>query len=469
MLLEKKYKDKTNFTMTKRILIIFILFSSISYAQYTIKGSMSPEIDTDWLILYKLEGTKQVFVNNTTIKTDSVVISGNKQAVSSFEIKLPASAKPGSYRATYKLEGAGFVDFFFNNEDVSFIFNPEYPKESIAFSASSENKLYGDYITDISEVQQKLDSIQVAVLQNPSLDLQAEYTTTLEKVNAVQTKYESLVSGKYIAPFVKATARHNPAEILTTVKGYLDNIKSTYFDKLDFSNKSLVNSAFLTNRILDYIFYINFAENEQQQQEIHKKSITTVLSKINDIAYKRDIIEFLIEQFEGAKNLDIIDYLFENHYNKLPESIQNNTFKEEKLALFATEIGRVAPDFSWQENGRNYKLSTLNDAEQYVLVFWSTSCSHCLREIPELYTYMKGKPNTKVIAFALENDALVWENYSRTNLLGWHNVLGLNKWKNETARTYQVYATPTYMVLDKNKKIIAKPNEFKDVKVFLEK
>ncbi len=100
------------------------------------------------------------------------------------------------------------------------------------------------------------------------------------------------------------------------------------------------------------------------------------------------------------------------------------------------------------------------------MVFWSTSCSHCLREIPLLHAYMENKKGIKVIAFALEEDAFVWENYSKANLSGWHNVLGLNKWQNKVSTTYQVFSTPSYFVLDNNKKIIAKPNEIKDVKAF---
>jgi hypothetical protein len=73
----------------------------------------------------------------------------------------------------------------------------------------------------------------------------------------------------------------------------------------------------------------------------------------------------------------------------------------------------------------------------------------------------------KVVAFALEKESFVWENYKRTKLSGWHNVLGLNKWQNEIARTYNIMSTPTYLVLDKNKKIIGKPYEIKDVKEFL--
>ena len=118
--------------MLKKLLLLFVFITSVSNAQHTIKGAMSPEIATDWLILYRLEGTKQVFVNNTTIQKDSIAISGVKQAVSSFTITLPATAKPGTYRATYKLEGAGFIDFVYNKEDVSFIFNPN-PNCAIIF------------------------------------------------------------------------------------------------------------------------------------------------------------------------------------------------------------------------------------------------------------------------------------------------------------------------------------------------
>jgi hypothetical protein len=179
-------KEKHAFKMIKKILPFLLLITSIANSQHTIKGFMSPKIDSDWVILYKIESTKQVFVNNTTLKADSLVIGGVKQAVGSFEIKLPSSAKPGTYRATYRLEGAGFVDFFYNKEDVSFIFNPDYPHESIAFTESSENIFYNNYINDISRAQQKLDSIQVTFLQDPTLDLKNPYKEAYQKVNTVQ-------------------------------------------------------------------------------------------------------------------------------------------------------------------------------------------------------------------------------------------------------------------------------------------
>ena len=442
--------------------------SALVHAQNSVEGFISPNIDSDWLILYRIEGTEQVYVKDTKIKKDSIAVNGDQREVGSFSITLPKNAEPGTYRATYRLEGEGFIDFVYNKEDVSFIFNPDYPTQSVAFTQSEENKLYKEYIEAITKVQQTLDSIQVTALQNPELNLSEAYAKAYTVVKNTQTIYLEKTKGYYIHPFVKSSFRSNPKNLIPSIPEYMDHITGTFFDKIDFTNQTLINSSFITNRVLDYIFYIHYSEDLDEQNVLHKRAIDTVMSKINNSSYKRDIIEFLIDQFETSTNLTMIDYLFEKHYNALPKQLQDQKFKSEKMAKFAAEVGRTAPNFSWLENGINYDLSSLNDAEHYVLVFWSTSCSHCLREIPQLYDFMKDKDQMKVIGFALENDAFVWEQYSKNNLQSWHNVLGLKKWENKTARTYQINATPSYFVLDKNKKIIAKPNEFEDVKAYIQ-
>ena len=452
----------------KKILALLFLVTSFAHAQFTINGTMSPTQKSDWVILYKIEGAKQIFVKNTTIKIDTITVEGKEKTIGKFNFTLPKDAKSGFYRATYKLKGSGFVDFIFSKENVSFVFNPEYPEQSIAFSESKENKLYQEYINSISSAQQKLDSIQVAVLQNPDLDLKTDYKKSLNAINEIQKHFLATSKNYYSNPFIKAASRKNSSEIITSPEKYMPTMLATFFDNIDFSNKELLNSSFLVDKITEYVFYLNYSEDKDEQQKLHKKAINTVLPKLTNLPFKKDVIEFLITQFEASKNLSLIDYLFNKHYNLLPASLQNRKFKEEKLALLAAEVGRIAPDFSWKEKGKTVRLSKLKGAENYVLVFWSTDCSHCLREIPKLHTFMKGNTKAKVIAFAMEKEAFIWENY-KINLYGWHNVLGLGKWENKTARTYQIFSTPTYLILDANKKIIAKPEELKDVEKFFSK
>ena len=164
----------------------------------------------------------------------------------------------------------------------------------------------------------------------------------------------------------------------------------------------------------------------------------------------------------GSSSLRKVDY-------KTGEVLQQIDLDDAYFAEGLTVFNGNIYQLTWKENvdGKAYKLSTLNDAQNYVLVFWSTGCSHCLREIPVLYKHTQNKKKIKVIAFSLENNDKDWKKHI-VKYPKWHNAIGLNKWENPIARTYQIFSTPTYIVLDKNKKIIAKPNTLEEVRKIVE-
>jgi thiol-disulfide isomerase/thioredoxin len=452
----------------KKIALLIILISSFAQAQFSINGTLTHSLDTDWVVLYRIEGSKPQFVQNTTIKKDTLLIEGKKKAINIFKFELPATAKAGTYRVRYRTRGISFVDFIFNKEDVSFTFHPDYPQQAILFSKSKENIVYKNYLKDISKQQQKLDSLQIKAIENLEIDLDQAYKTALKRINGIQEKYIESTKNMYVYPFIKASLRVNSAEIKTNLQDYMYAVKHTFFDPIDFSNETLINSSFLIDRIADYIFYMNYSEDKTTQQALYKSAVKTVFTKIEDSVLKKYIIEFLIEKFEENNNFRMIDFLFKNYYDALLKSLQNATFKTEKIKLLATAIGSIAPNFSWKEHGKDFQLSTLNEAKNYLLVFWSTGCSHCLKEIPELYTFLQDKKNLKVIAFAMENNEVRWKSLKAT-LPNWHHVLGLNKWENKTAKAYNINATPNYFILDANKKIIAKPIPLEELKHLIRK
>lgn len=435
----------------KKLFLLLILVSFSLQAQYKISGEMNPSEKYTWVILYKTEGARQVFVKS------------GKIANGKFSFELPADAKPGAYRVSYKTEGSGFADFLFNKEDIAFTFNPEKAEETILFSKSSENKLYQEYISVVSNQQYKTDSLQVAYLKNPIAKTATLHKTQLVKIAALQKKYLAKSKGKMVYHFIKATNRYNSSNIAKNPQVYLKSINDHFFDTIDFSNPILYNSTFLIDRITDYVFYMNYSDDTTKQRELHDKAVKIVLEKAKNQLFKKDIIEFLITQFVNANNIDFADYLLNYFYKKLPTNIQNTEFVVNYLERTVVAVGRIAPEITWNTNGKNYKLSTINEASNYVLVFWSTGCGHCLREIPQLNAFTKDIKNSKVIAFAMENDDKEW-NKMKQNLIGWHHILGLQKWENPIARTYQIYSTPTYIVLDNNKKIIAKPETLEELK-----
>ncbi|WP_347172735.1 TlpA disulfide reductase family protein [Polaribacter uvawellassae] len=435
----------------KKLFLLLALISFSLQAQFKISGEMNPPGKYTWVILYKIEGARQVFVKS------------GKVANGKFSFELPADAKPGAYRVNYKTEGRGFADFLFNKEDVAFTFNPEKAEETIRFSKSTENKLYQEYITIVSSQQYKTDSLQIAYLKDPQAKTASLYKTQLAKIAALQKQYLAKSKGKMVYHFIKATNRHNSSVIAKDPQVYLKSINDHFFDTIDFDNQALYNSTFLVDRITDYVFYMNYSDDPAKQKELYKTAVKVVLSKTKNQTFKKDLIEFLITQFVNANNIEFADYVLNSYYKKLPTSLQSTEFTVNYLERTAVGIGRIAPEITWNTSGKNYKLSTINEANNYVLVFWSTGCGHCLREVPQLYEFTKDIKNSKVIAFGMEDNDSDWKKHTK-KYTNWHNVLGLKKWENTIARKYQIYATPTYIVLDKNKKIIAKPETLEELK-----
>ena len=435
-------------------------------AQYSIKGSMHPVKKYSWALLYKVEGARQVFIKNTQIKKERQKKDGKTITVGNFEFELPADAKAGSYRVTYDLQQNGFVDFLFNKEDVAFSFNPGDTDATTVFSKSKENQLYSKFISDISFAQYKIDSLQVAFLRSPTKSNQAAYKESVANLNRIQSSYTKSSEGTLVHHFIKATDRYNSPEVAKSSEEYLNGVISHFFDKIDFSSPYLYNSSFLVDRVADYVFYMNYSKDVKKQEALHKKAVDVVIGKVADIGFKADVIEFLISQFSAIKNASLVDYLLNNHFKKLPQQNQNAEFKKRIVEEMGIAVGRTAPDFSWTENGKKMSLSKLNDGQSYLLIFYSTECPHCIREVPQVFDFMKGKNNTKVIAFAMETSDATWKNYKK-RLPNWHHVLGLGKWENKTAKKYQINSTPTYFVLGADKKIIANPEQLKDLKEVL--
>ena len=456
--------------MMKKILALLIFATSIVNAQYTVKGTLTPPEKTDWVILYKIEGAKQKFVKNTTIQFDTIVVSGQKQVLGKFEFNLQADAKPGAYRATYRNKGTGFVDFYFNKENVEFIFNPKYPDESVVFTSSRENKLYNDYLQAYAAVQTKIDENQMSFITTENKDAKKAYKKKVKELEDVQEMYENKSEGMLANHFIKAFLRYNPSSPVETMDEYLSTTQDNFFKYIDFKSEALYNSSFLIDKITDYVFYLNVSEDEQLQKKLLIKSIINVMDKVPSGKLRKAVTEFLITTLADKRNGEAVDWMFSKFYDVLPANQFDAEFKKEKLELLRATVGRIAPDFSWDENGTAMKLSTLNDGDKYLLIFWSTGCPHGVMEIPVLHESMKSRNDVSIISFGIENDNVKWNEFIKT-LPNWHNAIGTHpdyKWDNETVKTYQLLATPSYFVLDSNKKIIAMPDHMEDVQKYFE-
>jgi thiol-disulfide isomerase/thioredoxin len=445
--------------MLKKLIIVLLLLSFTAKSQHIIDGTMNPvNDDVKWVALYQLKGSKQLFVKNVSPENGK------------FAIELPENSPAGMYRLRYKMDNQSLVDFIYNNESIQLNFDPNNPFETLAFSTSNENILYNSYLSKTNYVKQHLEGIQFNYfkLQSETEKLEAAkiYETTLVYYKEVQQEFEEKSKNLLAYHFIKASQKFYATTLFGSMQSYLNSEKMHFFDYVNFTDEVLNNSTFITELVLNYVFYLNISDDAEVQIKLYKSAINEVLTKMDqNLTLQSDVITTLLYAFSQNENIEIIDFIVDNFYNKLPEAYQNTEDVNPILEDLKLAVGRTAPNFNWEENGVSKNLYDLKNSNTYLLIFWSTGCSHCIIEVPELYTYLKNNPNITVLDIALENDAVEFEKY-KLQFENWTNILGLGKWENAIAKNYEIISTPTYFILDANKKIIAKPGLIEEVKTY---
>lgn len=286
----------------KKLLALLIFTAPLVNAQYSVKGTMTPPEKSDQIALYKIEGAKQDYVAFTNIKLDTVNINGSQQVLGKFNFDLGENAKPGAYRAVYRTRGAGFVDFFFNNENIEFIFNPKYPDQSVLFTSSRENKLYSEYLQAYNAVQKKIDSLQASYIESEDKEAKKAYKKEIKELEDIQKTFENKSEGMLVNSFIKASRRYNSYNPHDNIKDYLSATNENFFEYVDFKNEDLYNSSFLIDRINDYVFYLNYSDDREVQQKLIKESIENVMKKISSDKLEKAVTYYLISALTDKRN-----------------------------------------------------------------------------------------------------------------------------------------------------------------------
>jgi thiol-disulfide isomerase/thioredoxin len=115
-------------------------------------------------------------------------------------------------------------------------------------------------------------------------------------------------------------------------------------------------------------------------------------------------------------------------------------------------------------------LSTVWPQYEYTgLFFYSSTCDHCHAQMPGLVQLVKDlKPRQfHLIGIALD----ITEEEFRTTLdeehINWPCYTELKAWGAQGAKDYNVKATPTIFVIDRQGKIRAKPLDHQELRYFL--
>lgn len=437
--------------MKRLIPLILCLFGYFVQAQHSISGTFSPSKDYSWLIAYRLKAGTQVYVADTAINDGK------------FALKIPENAEPGTYRLVYAVPQEEFYfDVIYNTkEDIQLAFDRD---KGPIFTRSTENILFSTYFKGINAYQQQLiDYFSSGKSDNQTIK---EIGTGLSNT---QKSYEEKSESLMAYQFIKSNRPHIPTED-ASIQDYVINRKKAYFEHLDFSNPVLQASGFLTDKISNYVFtalpleQISQSQTEKEIQE-NIKTVTTKLEGIDD-TYKFHIYYTIWGQAAASSFNETSDFVYSNYLKTLFDLTNNQKIKDEIEIHNRLRLGAKAPELSWKDGAIVKNLADLGGYKNYILIFWSSTCSHCLKELPALHKELTKYGNVKVIAVGLEDDEVTWRLESE-KLSNFEHSIALGKWESNYAELYDIHATPTYFILDSDKRIIAKPGSDKDVVEFL--
>ncbi len=414
---------------------------------------------TTRIVLYSAEGAKQKYINYTDAQDGD------------FKLPIPKNMPSGMYRLVFNQKTMDFIDFLYFGKPISFSFDATKADQLPVFENSKANTTYFSKVKEFNAYQHELDSLQVVYFQteDPKIlnILKEDYAVTYNKLESGLSSFVNEDVEPRVKDLVLASVYVKPQLPIADPNDYLPYIKSHYFDRVDFNNEYLIHSSVLIDKVMDYVFYLTVSQDEKTQNDLYLKAVDNVLKRVNDDQLKKSFIQALLQSFAKDENIVLSDYLFDNYYNKLPIGLQNENYRAGLQQELKTAVGRDAPPIEWEEKGEKKSLSELEGYENYIVVFWSTSCPHCMREMPKFYEYIKDNEKVKVIMVSLETEESQGTWKSETYYYPeFSHVLALQKWENPMVRSYNVHATPSYFVLDADKRIIDKPYELLDLEVF---
>lgn len=181
------------------------------------------------------------------------------------------------------------------------------------------------------------------------------------------------------------------------------------------------------------------------------------LYNVNSPYYNEKYYALILKQYIQSP---VVDKLRKEKYKILLDLINKNN------------VGTPATDFTFktQEN-KNYSLYRIK-SDYIILFFYQPGCPVCEQHISLLRenTLFQDllKKNVTMLAIYPDGDEKKWENYKENIPVSWINGMDSNK-DLLNKRLYDLKASPTIYLLDKDKKVIFKDGNISDILTYLQR
>jgi len=448
------------------LLIILLAEVPVIFGQgYHLRGTI-PGLNQSEVYLMQDFAVSQQMID--TLKTDQ---SG------SFDVIIPNDLPVGMYRL---MTSSGLMfDLIFNKEDIAFQTTGFQTDDQIQIISSVENLLYYKYLNIKLNNEQKINILDPVLDYYPDNDsfylvVKSQVKNLYAQIYGVSNWATQQYPNTLAAHFIRFDRPQIPDFKLKPIE-QKQKLKEYYFKGIDFQDTLLLRTGMLTSKIVGYLSL--FQRKDMSKNEVEQaftQAVDTLLQKtvVNEQIYEYTL-NYLVRGFDQFGFDHLLEHIasiqqlgrFHNH------SLKKQTLENKLNLIQRLAGGNTAPDFTARDlQGEKIRLSKIK-ADKTLLVFWASWCPHCTTSLPRLKKFYDAQHPEKfqIVSISVDNDKKAVEQAIKDEAYPWINIANLKGWNGPIVEKYGVSSTPSFFLLDKDKKIITKPRSIEMLEDILQK
>lgn len=226
----------------------------------------------------------------------------------------------------------------------------------------------------------------------------------------------------------------------------------------DLSDPGMLRSSVYDKAVMVFLRSVNAVHEEQ----LANAADTLIRLASRDTACMAYMAEHLIDLFSVYGPQTVLQHIVDRYLaGEAPRIPMNNGLRTKVADLLAVSIGAIGVDVELTDTtGARTKLSRFaRDTRYVVLFFYSSTCDHCHKQMPgvnDLYRRYRDR-GLGVAGIALDDDRGEFRRNLVEQALAFPCFSEFNAWGSSVAKAYAVKATPSLILLDRDRRIIAKP------------
>jgi len=348
---------------------------------------------------------------------------------------------------------------------------------------SKDNDIFRSYSKNMNQLGAQRSQLEQAYASAKTANDSANYLMSLKKMDAIFKEERQKIittAPKSMMRFFLDVLQRPETPAIPIVNGKADStypfyyVKNHFWDNVVFNDNRLIRTPFFEAKLDEY--FKNYVSREPDSI-IEEVQYMLTVAKTGKEIYPFLLFKFtnkyISPEFMGQDKVFL--HLFQNFFSKGDTVLLNNDSKkaitERAYSIMANLIGNPAPALDLNTID-NKSFSLYNKPAKYTFIaFWDPTCGHCKVEMPRVDSfYAKSWKQLGVQVVGVNTnfkELASWKQFVTDQHFdaGWSHVYQteaalnaeINAGKATTIRQlYDVFKTPTFYLLDKDKKIIAK-------------